>query len=260
MGHERVGALPRTQPWRTVVAQIADAAAVEGNVRDLAKTTLENVRTRLLAIHKDPGFVASFRFLLRISLSASATIDRHSLGEPAIDLDANPSPLDLALALCQYVNDNRESAEYAAIAQKAAVDAISSWTSQNTQQLSLTADQDHALEVWRRASTGAGFCEVARLFFGNFVARYLNYFIGREAASCLATTEDRNRLARRLELHVDAISHHAFETTKITESFAAGWFNRHAREGMPSDREVSGFLSHAIGKLREEIIREELSQ
>ena len=256
MGHERVGALPRTKRWQDVVGGISDAASVDGDVRGLANATLENVRSRLLAIHGDTGFVASFQFLLGLALSASPGVDRASLGELAVDLEANPSPLKLASALGQYVADNRQSAEYAEIARKAAVDVISAWTEQQTRQLSFTGEHEQAAEVWRRASDGRGFCEVARLFFGKFVERYLNYFIGREASSHLANTEDRERLARRLGDHVDGVSHHAFETARITQSFAAGWFNRHAREGMPTADEISGFLSHQVGKLREELHRE----
>ena len=256
MGHERVGALPRTKRWQDVVGGIAYAAAVDGDVRGLADTTLENVRSRLLAVHGDTGFVASFQFLLGLALSASPGVDRASLGELAVDLDTNPSPLKLASALGQYVTHYRQSAEYAEIARKAAVDVISVWTEQQTRQLSFTGEHEQASEVWRRASDGRGFCEVARLFFGKFVERYLNYFIGREASSHLANTEDRERLARRLGDHVDDVSHHAFETARITQSFAAGWFNRYAREGMPSVDVISGFLSHQVGKLREELHRE----
>ena len=260
MGHERVGALPRTRRWKDVVDGIAFAAALDGDVRELANTTLENLRSRLLAIHGDTGFVASFQFLLGLALSASPQVDRTSLGRLAVDLEANPSPLVLASALHQYVADNRQSAEYAELARKAAVDVISVWTEQQTRQLSFTGESERASEVWRRASEGSGFCEVARLFFGKFVQRYLSYFIGREASSLLANTEDRDRLARRLENHLDAVSHHAFETARITQSFAAGWFNRYARGGMPTAEEISGFLSHSVGKLREELLREESPQ
>ena len=60
--------------------------------------------------------------------------------------------------------------------------------------------------------------------------------------------------------HIDDVSHHAFETARITQSFAAGWFNRYARDGMPTADEISGFLSHSVGKLREELLREESPQ
>lgn len=260
MGHERVGALPRTKRWLSVVDEIAAVVVVDGDVSGLADATLENVRDRLVAIQEDTGFIASFQFLVGLALSASPDIDRSSLGSLAIDLEANPSPLKLANELGQYVAENRQSAEYAEMARKAAVDAISFWTEQQTLQRSLTGEHEQASEVWRRASDGRGFCEVARVFFGKFVARYLNYFIGREASSLVANTEDRTRFARRLEDHVDAVSHHAFETARITQSFAAGWFNRYARQGMPTADEISGFLSHSVGKLREELRREASQQ
>ena len=67
MGHERVGALPRTKRWQDVVDDIADAASINGDVSGLANAILENVRSRLLAIQGDAGFVASFQFLLGLS-------------------------------------------------------------------------------------------------------------------------------------------------------------------------------------------------
>ena len=260
MGHERVGALPHTKRWRDVVGGIAFAASIEGDVSDLAITTLEGVRSRLLAIQRDTGFMAAFQFLIGLALSASPQVERASLGRLAIDLESNPSPLVLATALHQYVAENRQSSEYAELARKAAIDVISAWTERQTRQLSFTGDREQASEVWRRASDGSGFCEVARLFFGKFVERYLNYFIGREASSQLVSTERRERLAFRLQEHLDSVSRHAFETARITQSFAAGWFNNHARYGMPTSEEISGFLSHSVGKLREELRREEFPQ
>ncbi len=79
MGHERVGALPRTKRWQDVVGGMADAASTDGDVRGLANATLENVRSRLLGIHGDAGFAASFQFLLGLALSASPEVDRASL-------------------------------------------------------------------------------------------------------------------------------------------------------------------------------------
>lgn len=56
--------------------------------------------------------------------------------------------------------------------------------------------------------------------------------------------------------HVDDVSRHAFETAKIMQSFAAGWFNKHAKEGLPTNASMRGFLRLALGKLREELRRE----
>ena len=257
MGHERVGALPRTKRWRDVVHGIAEASSLDGDVHGLANATLRNVRQRLQDVPADTGFVASFEFLLGLAVSARAQGKAASPRTPTINLEENPSALRLARALAEYVTDRRQSAEYAEIARKAATDVIATWTQEQTRQLTITGDHERSAEIWSRASDGRGFCEVSRLFFGKFVERYLNYFIGREASAYLSTTEDRERLARRLAEHIDGVSHHAFETSKITQSFAAGWFNRYAAEGMPNAEQISGFLSHAVGKLGEELLRED---
>jgi hypothetical protein len=84
----------------------------------------------------------------------------------------------------------------------------------------------------------------------------LNYFLERQASVSCPTIEQRDLLEEQIRKQVDAISKHAFETAKITQSFAAGWYNLHTKEGLPSDQEVEAFLTIAFGKIREELRRE----
>ena len=142
------------------------------------------------------------------------------------------------------------------MAKKAAADAMAFWSEQQKQQPTLFPHEGDSGEVWRRANNGAGFCEVARLFFSKFTERYLDYFLGREASAALADAGERDRLASQLREHVDGVSKYAFETSRITQSFAAGWFNRYARDRVPSEDELERFLSVAFGKMREELMRE----
>ena len=260
MGHERVGALPRSKRWRDVVGLIAGAAAYDGDVDELAQTTIANVRDRLQLMHLDSGFATSFQFLLRLALSASTQVDADALGELLLDLGEQPSPLALANQLSADVENNRQSAEYAELARKAAVDTIALWTERETRQIPLFGGTRQTDDIWRNASDAAGFCDVSRLFFAKFVERYLNYFLSREASSQIANTESRERLDERIALHVDEISHHAFETSKITQSFAAGWFNRHAQTRMPEPLAIQRFLAVSMGKIREELQREGTSR
>lgn len=253
MGHERVGALPRTKPWSRVVAQIAHASGSDGDVATLARTTLANVRSRLRNIHQDGGVIAAFQFLIALAVSGSA--DRVRI-KPPIDLREDPSPLQLASGLSQWVQAHSRSAEYGDIARRAATDAIALWTEQQKRQLDFTGEAWKASETWRKAGTGSGFCEVARLFFAKFTERYLNYFLCREASAEVSNIEERNQLESRLQDHIDAVSKHAFETARIAQSFAAGWFNRYARAGMPPPEQIERFLAISFGKISEELERE----
>lgn len=257
MGHERVGSLPRSIRWRRIVEQIHGSPQSDTIIASISGETLENVRTRLDRIQTDPGVKAAFRFLVALPICAASP---QMAGDASLSIDFkdNPSALRITTFLRQWVETRQGSLEYAEIAQRAAADAIVKWTRRQKVQGDILLGEPSAAEVWGKAASGAGFCEVARLFFANFTERYLNYFLEREASSVLPNIEERERFALGIRNHVNNISKHAFETARITQSFAAGWYNKHARDRLPSEREIEGFLSIAFGKIREELLREQI--
>ena len=256
MGHERQGALPHTKRWRDVVDQLAQSSGSPEDVATVANDTLDNVRVQLRKIHSDDGVVAAFQFLVALTKSASSAIPAEASFSPDIDLEASPSTLKLIGQLRSWVDVQGGSKEYADIAAKASADAISLWSAQQSMQGSLLASPGDSKDIWQRADNGAGFCEVSRLFFSKFTERYLKYFLEREASASMASVSVRDRLAIQLRDHIDGVSRFAFETSRITQSFAAGWFNNHARDRYPTKDESRAFLSIAFGKLREELKRE----
>jgi hypothetical protein len=256
VGHERVGRLPRTKKWRKIVAELAGLPTTTITVPQLASSTIECVRARFLEIHKDTGVQAAFEFLVGLAATGRTDDLSSEWSKFPIDFTNDPSPLRIAQALRIWVNGRQESLEYRSIAERSATDAIATWYSRQGNQGDLFGSSGDAESVWGRASDGAGFCELSRLFFAKFTERYLNYFLEREASAALPTIEDRERFRDQLHQHVDQVSQHAFETAKITQSFAAGWYNRHVLRGRPSRGEVERFLSIAFGKIREELLRE----
>jgi hypothetical protein len=250
MGHERTGALPKTEPWRRVVQRIAAFDGNEQETRQIANDTLDNVRNRFEAIQRDPNVQAAFKFLTEIGASASG------IRPSSIQLPENPTVFAIAKALDSQLRVNRGSTEYAALAKAAATDAIVLWYTENAAQPSLFGPAEQNSTIWSKAATAAGFCEIARLFFAKFTERYLNYFLEREASAVCRTIEERNVLEKQLRAQIDNVSRHAFETARIAQSFAAGWYNRHANTSAPSEDEISGFLAIAFGKLREDLRRE----
>lgn len=256
MGHERIGALPHTKRWRDVIAQLAESSGSRADVAAIAVAILENVRIQFRKIHLDDGVIAAFQFLVALPKSASAEDASTTSISPRIDLEENPSTLRLISQLRSWIESQEGSNEYAVIATKASADAISHWSTQQSAQANLFTSSVDASEIWQRADNGAGFCEVSRLFFSKFTERYLNYFLEREASASMANISERDRLAQQLRVHIDDVSRFAFETSRITQSFAAGWFNKHARDKYPSKDESKAFLSIAFGKMREEMRRE----
>ena len=103
MGHERVGALPHTQRWQDVVAQLADSSGSPEDVAAIANGTLQNVRAQLRKIHSDDGVVAAFQFLVALTKSASLQEPGEASFSPRIDLEGNPSTLRLIGQLRSWV-------------------------------------------------------------------------------------------------------------------------------------------------------------
>ena len=257
MGHERVGILPRRKRWTQIVDQIADFTE-SNEVSEVAKQTIQNVRKRFRHIENDQGVLSAFKFLVLLSHSSKSKNLSKILSEHGIRLPDNFTPLHLAKAVNEWTDRSAESNEYAAIAKESAIRALSEWYfNHETRQVNIFTEESEPLEIWREASQGAGFCELSRLYFSKFTENYLKYFLEREASASLNSIEERDRFENYLENHIDEISNHAFETAKITQSFAAGWYNKHVKEAPPSDKEIKGFLSHSFKKMRDELLREE---
>jgi len=255
MGHERVGALPRTKRWRSIVNAIATVDPEDADqIASIADSTLRAVQSRFRDIHQDKGVQAAFAYLVALATERLPLSD--GLSSVETSLADNPSPAAVARDLMEWVHTHAESREYEAIAIRAGVDTVVEWTRRQNEQGRLFEEGRSAAETWQAASNARDFCEIARLFFSRFTERYLLYFLEREASSAMPSLEARESFGRNLKAHIQEVSHHAFETSKITQSFAAGWYNNHARVSRPSDSEIRGFLAIAFGKLQEELQRE----
>lgn len=255
MGHERTGALPRTLRWRTVVEQISGADISEVVATELADLTLHNVRRRFEGLADEGSIQAAFRFLIALAVASRSNTPNDALEQGfGIHVEGQPSPLALAKAF-QLSLDGYPNSEKSDLAAKALADALAQF-SRDPRFL-----QEHIFGVspwdtWREADSGAGFCDLSRLYFSNLTERYLRYFLDREASALLGDPQRVTDFRQQLRATVDSISRHAFETSKITQSYAAGWFQKNVKSGMPASGEIRGFLSFALHKIREELRRE----
>ena len=254
MGHERIGFLPRSRQWRELVAEIGHVGDSADAIPRLANRTLHQVRRRLDGLARDPGLHASFSFILALCRGGSQAT-RSDEG-PIIDLGKDPSPLEITRWLNDWIDSNTDSAEYADIAKHSGADAIGYWTRKCSRQQHLFDVHNTAEQIWNSAADGSAFSEISRVFFGKLMERYLKYFLEREASTELQRIEDRIAFSANLERHVESVAQHDFDAAKITQSFAAGWYNRNARDGTPTRNETRRFLSFALSKLRQEIRRE----
>ena len=257
MGHERIGYLPKSQKWRTIVDEIANFTASGDTIAQIANQTTKNVIRRYENIESDKGVLAAFKFLILLSKSARQKDPSEFLAQQGISLPKNFNLLSLSKAIREFINSNSESKEYSSFANHALIETVRQWSKENKiQQQIVFDDSNNSFEEWRSASDGSGFCELSRLFFSNFTENYLRYFLEREASAKINNLFDRDTFNKKLDSHLDQISKHAFETAKITQSFSAGWFNKNAKDETPSNEKIKGFVAFCFQKLNSEITRE----
>jgi hypothetical protein len=248
MGHERIGLLPKSKKWRDIVNLLSDFQGDPESVKEIAARTLSNVQKKLSELQDDKGFNEAFKFLVAAagSFSSAKLLNLESLN---IALPDNPSPISFAIALKRWLPSNTLS-EIGAIAQEAAVDALAGFYRQHMPVSTDLFGTIPAEKCWKEMSTAGGFSELARLFFSNYTNRYLNYFLDREAAHSFGS------LTKRLDFS-EQVNRHAFETAKITQSFAAGWYAKQLKNNkFPSNQSIKEFLRVSSSKLFEEIKRE----
>lgn len=257
MGHERVGFLPKTKRWNELVKQIGNSSSSDLPIESIAAQTLNNVRKQYETLFHDESVKSVFAFLVAFSRACHFSNPQKYLREYGIELSDQPTLLSVIKSLRAYAVPGKTNSEYGQLALFAAADAAGQWFKEHkSSQLPLFGPSPDFFESWRDLGTGGGFCELARLYFGKLTERYLNYFLDRTASATLSNVQRRDHFQNQIQKYVEDVSKHAFETAKITQSFAAGWFAKHTREGLPDLKAIEGFLAIAFGKLRDELRRE----
>lgn len=255
MGHERLGFLPKSKSWRQIVEHIAHFDGSAEQTAVLAQATLHNVQTKFLNLPTDQGFTSSLKFLVSLSYAFGTEDPASFCSNQHINLPSQATPLALGIELRRWLPPAKLS-EVGHIAQQAATDAMADFYRSRSEQTPDLFGKSINSSRWADAATGAGFCELSRSFFSHYTRRYLNYFLEREAAAAMGSVDGRERLKSSISAHTDAVSKHAFETAKITQSFSAAWFNKKSKSGFPREAEIRGFIRIASGKMFDEIRRE----
>lgn len=256
MGHERVGFLPKSKSWNKVVESIHGYSEATPDVSIIAEQALKNIRQKFLALNTDSSFLASFKCLVVLSYANKAENPIGFLSENGIGVNENGSLFQLTSATQKWMEKQSGSKEYNTLATKALVDTINNWVKTNQPRASLFGKNESILASWEKATNGAGFCEVSRDYFSRFTTNYLSYFLDRAASAQIDSITERNQFSDSIKNHISEISTHAFETSKIAQSFAAGWFNNNAKTEFPSDKKIKGFLGIVTKKFHDEFSRE----
>jgi hypothetical protein len=249
MGHTIIDRLPRTQRWRVVVDLLA---MPELRVTDVAGATNHAARSRLLELRTDPSLTYCFWLLVRL---ASAARDGDFLdGVERLGIRAQRD--DTVHQFIARIADRTrtelnvwpESGPFGELASLALRQALRDTVGVHGRSLFGTP-LDDLTQAFHRHSSAVQFGDLARRFFGDFIARTLRFYIDRALPGAaggggLATLGDTTAFAEALDLH-------ARQAAKAVEKYAADWYSLHnwTQLGAIGREDTARFVAHALEKL-----------
>ncbi len=255
MGHERIGFLPRSKQWTSIVNMLSDFDSGNIPIAQISYNTLNNIKKLYEKMPYDESVIKSILFLTLLSISSNKENPEKFLNKYNIAINKNPSLFSILKSAKEYITTQTDSLEINKIAVDSVLNVLTLYARNNeTQQISFFPNEEK--NIWQNIGTGTAFCDLARGFFANFTDHYLRYFLEREAAHSIDDYKTIECFSQKLTEQTQMISTHAFETSKIMQSFAAGWFNKYAVNGVPSVNKVSDFLNLSFKKMRAEFQRE----
>lgn len=252
MGHQRLGSLPDTAPWRKVVELVAEGGSAAGVAQSASQAALRG----LDAARFDEGLAHSVYLLARVTLAArDETSFVRGLGELGLQVPAVPNVYDLVGAISDamddHLRDTRSRTDFGEMAQNAAVEALSALTTPRSANL-WEPDAAPVRQALNQLSTKRGFADLAHEFFSRFMHRYLTYHLSRELSQHVGPNQrfldpsEHSDFLHRLEVHTR-------QAALIVRDFAGDWYSKSKYETGISEAAARKFAAYSLIKLRDEL-------
>jgi len=255
MGHMRIGFLPRNKQWNAIVDQLSLYGGNPNDVHRIAVATLDAIQSSYKKLPDDESIIKAVKFLATLSFSANQSEQAAFLNKNGYSVDGNMTLFSILSSAQQYISTDSGSLEVNIIARDAALKAVMTYyTAHSSNQVSLF--NDTAETIWKSAGTGAAFCEMARTFVAEFTDQQLRYCIERAAPRVINDLRLLKSFSEALSSQSTAISNHALDTSKLVQSWAAGWYTNNSVSALPTNEQVRQFVDHSFRKMREEFRRE----
>lgn len=254
MGHIRLGTLPQSKKWRSVVALLqADA-----DVLEIALAASAAAERDLGRMPNDPVFQFVIGLLVRAPLIARSPDYASYLNELGITQEQSGSVAGLLAGLGRVLDEVSyqagRSSDAGELAKASLLESLSIHLRDSVPSLlePTAADVRKALAS---LSSGQEFSKLARDFFARLAFRSIDYFLSRELANHtgngqrFATDTDRTIFQQDL-------AQHTFEAAKIVESYAGGWYGKTVwQKGELTPEAIDRFARYSFKKLRSELGR-----
>lgn len=262
MGHTRLGRIPKSQKWAAVVAELSrleggvlpGAKQFSESVGAIALRTLQAAETGLNKATNDQGLRYAFYILSRLALSSREENWPRALQTIGIKLSERSSVFDLTMevhaAIDRHISASSRPSDVSEIAQQAAGEAITALATSKAVTL-FGSGRDELKQAIRSLSTKKGFSVLGQIFFGRFMARFLNFYLSRVTTAQI--TSGNFYQVGEISSFNEALRTHCEQSARVVHDFCGEWFSKtEFQEGINLEN-ASRFVAVAVNKLRSEL-------
>lgn len=265
MGHQRLGNIPKTQKWKTVVSKVAGSGGggsggsasggtLVNDIDSVAAEILDVAEQGLNAAINDPGLRFTFYILTQLVLAARQVEWQTEVGALGIQLSDTSGIFDLTSEVQGVIDDHMQGmgrrSDISEMAQKAAGDAIASLAGPRSKTL-FGSGPEELKDAIRELSTKKGFSQLGQKFFGRFMCRFLNFYLSRITPQQVGS--DRLPNTSALTEFNESLDTHCYQSAKIVRDFCGEWYSKTEFQKGISLENTSGFMAIAVKKLQAEL-------
>lgn len=253
MGHQRLGILPATRPWKDVIALITGGASAAA----VAAQTATAAEDSLMAASESVSLRFAFWLMAKIVLAARSDDFGHELRKLGLQVTDAPNLLEIGIAMTAAIDRVGRKAlvpdDLCEIASKTASESLLAVAGRSETSLpGIVHAVEEAQSNLRGLSTPTQFAVLARDFMIRLLRRILAYFLSRTLSEHVGTGK-RFQTFKDHHAFTEAIDLHCRETSVIVEEFAAGWYSKNKFTSGITQETAGGFIHHALEKMQSEL-------
>lgn len=253
MGHQRLGRLPASRTWDSVVALIAGGAGAQESAAAVSKAA----EPALAKIADDPALRLGFWLLTQIPIAAKEEAFGEALQRLGLEVNDQPNVIEVGAALMSRLDDvisaDKRTNDFSEMAATSLVESLVSIAGRDGDSLfgdTYKADEAHAL--FRRLASPARFAVLVRDFVARLTREHLGYYLSRTLPEQVGQSGRFQSIQDHLKFEA-ALTMHCRETALIVEQFAADWYDKHRHQETLTPKAAASFAFASFKKVRDEL-------
>jgi hypothetical protein len=259
MGHIRLGRLPKSRSW----SQVVDLLAVrEKDIGKIAQKIIIAAGEHLTSLNNEPSLYMNYWLLTKLAWLSQYPNYFESLKEIGIDTGDDESAICFISKVGEFsrkaVRRKGGASLFGELADQSMREVLGKILFQKSETL-FGQHRGDIQEAFRALASQKQFSRLSRMFFSSFLNRYIQFFVSKEISNHVGERKGFESI-KDVKDFDDALQHYCFQSARIIEDFAGGWYSKRNWQGDISERDARGFVHVALKKIKDELGTEAFSK